>query len=162
MFGQTGALGSVDGVPASALVFLRALDQHRHKLLTDSGLTLSELRFLARVAEQHQTAPTVLASSLNLTTGAVTAISDRLVERDLIRRVTHPSDRRAVVLELTRSGELLMAEIYDDFRGRVAAVAGQLTRDDADMLTGMLYKLAGSFGYELEDGLAGSQTAHPL
>ncbi|MEA9987246.1 MarR family transcriptional regulator [Subtercola sp. RTI3] len=79
---------------------------------------MSELRFLSRIAEQREAAPTILAASMNLTTGAVTAISDRLVERNLIHRVAHPSDRRGVFLELTDSGEDIMAGIYDDFRGR--------------------------------------------
>jgi DNA-binding MarR family transcriptional regulator len=42
-----------------------------------------------------------LAAEAGLTTGAVTAVIDRLVEKGYLRRVADPTDRRRVMVELT-------------------------------------------------------------
>ncbi|GAA0993095.1 MarR family winged helix-turn-helix transcriptional regulator [Subtercola frigoramans] len=158
MFGQTGPIQAVDGLPAATLVLLRALDKMRSRFASERELTLSELRVLSRIAEARQASPKMLAGSMNLTTGAVTAISDRLVERDLIVRVAHPSDRRAIFLELTPAGEAVMAGVYDDYRGAITAVADTMTGEETELLEGLLLRLATSLGYPLEDGLAGAQS----
>jgi DNA-binding MarR family transcriptional regulator len=44
------------------------------------------------------------ADRVGLSTRSVTALVDRLIEHDLARRTPHPSDRRAVVIELTPAG----------------------------------------------------------
>jgi DNA-binding MarR family transcriptional regulator len=53
-----------------------------------------------------------LARDLRLSTGAVTAIVDRLERAGYARRVTDPEDRRRVLIELTPSVHRLSAEIY--------------------------------------------------
>jgi DNA-binding MarR family transcriptional regulator len=102
---------------------MRALDSNRHRIAKQSGVTGSELRALSRVAEAGGITPKDLADSLEMTTGAVTAISNRLVRSGLLRRVDHPSDRRSVFLELTPSGDDLMQSIYVEFDEALAASA---------------------------------------
>jgi DNA-binding MarR family transcriptional regulator len=53
-----------------------------------------------------------LARDLRLSTGAVTAIVDRLERAGYARRVADPEDRRRVLIELTPSVHRLSAEIY--------------------------------------------------
>jgi DNA-binding MarR family transcriptional regulator len=53
-----------------------------------------------------------LARDLRLSTGAVTAIVDRLERAGYARRVADPEDRRRVLIELTPSVQRMSAEIY--------------------------------------------------
>lgn len=123
MYKKFGPTHTLDGFPAAALALLRALDSNRHRIAKQSGVTGSELRALSRVAEAGGITPKELADSLEMTTGAVTAIANRLVESGLLLRVSHPSDRRSILLELTPSGDELMRSIYVEFDEALAASA---------------------------------------
>ncbi|MEI3612707.1 MarR family winged helix-turn-helix transcriptional regulator [Pseudogracilibacillus sp. SO30301A] len=47
-----------------------------------------------------------LAERLGITKGAVTQLIDRLEKKELVSRTSHPSDSRAVLISLTKKGEL--------------------------------------------------------
>lgn len=53
-----------------------------------------------------------VGKAFGVTLPAVTHIVDRLEEKDFLRRADDPVDRRAYVLELTRAGRALVAELH--------------------------------------------------
>jgi DNA-binding MarR family transcriptional regulator len=53
-----------------------------------------------------------LATAAHLTSGAVTAVLDRLEEAGLVRRVRDPGDRRRVLVEVTPELAAVSAPIY--------------------------------------------------
>ena len=53
-----------------------------------------------------------IGKAFGVTMPAVTHIVDRLEEKDFLRRVDDPVDRRAYVLELTRAGRALVQELH--------------------------------------------------
>jgi DNA-binding MarR family transcriptional regulator len=61
-----------------------------------------------------------LARELGLTTGAVTALIDRMAAAGYVRRVPDPSDRRRVLVELTplskEVSQLIYGPVAQDFR----------------------------------------------
>ena len=67
---------------------------------------------------------------MEMTTGAVTAISTRLVDAALMRRVDHPNDRRSLLLELTPSGDEVMKQIYREFDAALAVVTKDIAEAD--------------------------------
>lgn len=115
MYEKIGEAHTLNGFPAATLILIRALDSNRHRIAIQAGVTGSELRAMARVAEAGSLTPKQLAESMEMTTGAVTAISTRLVKAKLMHRVDHPSDRRSLFLELTPAANRLMEEIYRKF-----------------------------------------------
>jgi DNA-binding MarR family transcriptional regulator len=60
-----------------------------------------------------------LAEEAGLSTGAVTAVIDRLVAKDYVRRVPDPADRRRVMVEITE----LLEERAGRFYGPLAAAS---------------------------------------
>jgi DNA-binding MarR family transcriptional regulator len=61
----------------------------------------------------------------------VTALVDRLIKRKLVRRVSHETDRRVVLVEMTKTGNAASwAQIQYVVRGASAASAA-LTGQDA-------------------------------
>ncbi|MEC5169863.1 MarR family transcriptional regulator [Glaciihabitans sp. GrIS 2.15] len=130
MYEKFGSAHSLDGFPAAALIFMRALDSNRHRIAKEAGVTGSELRALSRVAEAGSITPKELADSMEMTTGAVTAISTRLVDATLMRRVDHPNDRRSLLLELTPSGDEVMKQIYREFDAALAVVTKDIAEAD--------------------------------
>jgi DNA-binding MarR family transcriptional regulator len=68
------------------------------------GLSAGELLALAHLSIDGPLGPTELTHRLHMTTGAMTAMLDRLAERDYIVREPHASDRRRIMVRLTKSG----------------------------------------------------------
>lgn len=155
MYGLGNSGRTLDGLSASALVFLRAMDRNRNRVATETGLTGSELRAVARVAEAGSITPKLLAVSMEMTTGAVTAISNRLVALQLLTRVAHPHDRRSLLLELTPAAELITQKIYDDFQALIARAARDLSRDDQVRLGTLLTSMAASIDADADLSLVG-------
>lgn len=111
----------LDGFPAVAVRFVLALERNRELIASDHGLSASELRAMFYVGEFLSVTPKRLADHLEMTTGAITAISGRLVDIGLLHRVAHPNDRRSIYLQLTPRGDALMSQIHDEFRAMIAA-----------------------------------------
>ena len=70
-----------------------------------------------------------LASESGLTTGAVTAVLDRLEQAGYVRRVRDEQDRRRVLVELTPEGHALGGEIYRPLADMARAVLETYTED---------------------------------
>ncbi|TFC30527.1 MarR family transcriptional regulator [Cryobacterium sp. TMT2-18-3] len=157
MFKENGSVQVLEGVAAAVVVLLRALDKTRAGMAAKDGFTGSEIRVLFRISEAGRVTPKILAGSTDLSMGAVTAISDRLVARDVVRRVANPDDRRSLFLELTATGETLMDSIYGDFRARIAEAQRKMSSPEQELLEAQLLNIAAALGYDLEEGLAGTQ-----
>ena len=69
------------------------------QVAADLGLTLSEMMALDHLYISGPSTPGALAQRTRLSSGAVTALLDRLEGRGFVRRVPHPQDRRSVMVE---------------------------------------------------------------
>lgn len=107
--------------------FVRALERNRELIALDHGVSASELAALFHIGEVAKTTPKELAGHLRMTTGAITAISSRLVTAGLIQRIDHPRDRRSLYLALTPKGHDVMSQIHGEFKSMIAASTAGLT-----------------------------------
>lgn len=133
---------TLEGFPAAAAEFVSALDANRRRIAEDAGLNATELRAIFHIARTVSITPKSLAAYLGMTTGAVTAISRRLVELGLLHRIDHPEDRRSLYLELTAHGHEVMAAIHSDFTTMVAESTSSLTPEQLDEFTAALRSVA--------------------
>jgi DNA-binding MarR family transcriptional regulator len=86
------------------------------------------------VVERHgQITAGDLAAEVGLTTGAVTAMVDRLVAAGLLERKGDPSDRRKVLIQLTAGAKTLADEIYGEMARTTSPYFDALA--DRDILT---------------------------
>jgi DNA-binding MarR family transcriptional regulator len=90
--------------------------------------------------------PSDLASTLMVTTGAMTNVLDRLEEAALIRRVRNPADRRSVIVEATDAGVALWYAAVNELGEQEAAVVSTLTMPEQRQLNALLRKLLAGFG----------------
>jgi len=141
VYGLIGPALSLEGVPAAAVLFLRALDSNRRRIAAEAQLSGSELRALSRIAETGSMTPRQLADAIEMTTGAITAIADGLVARDLVTRVAHPSDRRSLYLELTPAANELMSRIYQEFSGAITGALHGISEADRAQLESLLTRV---------------------
>ena len=89
-----------------------ALSSLRAALARDVGISVPELLALENLDSDGGLGPSELARRLQLSTGAVTALVDRLVAGGHAARAAHPSDRRRVVVtRTTKASEELDGEV---------------------------------------------------
>ncbi|MCH8560731.1 MULTISPECIES: MarR family winged helix-turn-helix transcriptional regulator [unclassified Nesterenkonia] len=134
------------GFPNAAIHLLRALEEERQRLAEAHSLSTTDLRGLFRIAESGDLTPKELAGHLALTGGAVTGISRRLVAAGLLRRVTHPEDRRSVRLQLTSEGHRTISAIHADFIAMVARATHGLSQEDVKTANDVLWRVTGALG----------------
>lgn len=113
------------GEPAFAAA-LHQLDVEHRRLRTafadHLGLAHNEYDAFIHIAEAGATTPKELSATLRFTTGATTAMIDRLENMDLVRRTPNPVDRRSVLLEPTPHGSTEAAWVIENYI-RLAEVA---------------------------------------
>lgn len=116
---------------------LRQLETAQRHLRTavahDVGIGISELSALEALAESPGLTPKWLGLELSLTTGAVTALLDRLAKAGHLDRVSNPQDRRSVLLRLTDSGTALLAAVdarYDAVSVEVLRASPRLGEEE--------------------------------
>jgi DNA-binding MarR family transcriptional regulator len=80
-----------------------------------AGLNRTDMRCLDIVGRDGPITAGDLAAAARLTSGAVTAVLDRLEARGLVRRTRDSDDRRRVFLETTPEMERLSAEAFEGF-----------------------------------------------
>lgn len=131
------------GQIARALFHLDLGHRHiRHQFATELGVNLTELSALILINSLIDATPKKLADALDLTTGSVTSVLDRLEEHGLTLRERHPSDRRSVVLRLTAEGRRSMNWILTDYRQAIAASLPSSAGVDTCELISALHRLA--------------------
>ena len=133
---------TLTGFAAAAAAFVSAVDGNRQRIAQDAGLTRTELRALFRVAQLVSVTPKELAEYLSMTTGAITAISRRLVDIGLFTRVDHPADRRSLHLKLTERGHDVMQGIHRDFNAMLTASTSGLDAAQLEAFSTALFSVA--------------------
>ena len=75
-----------------------------------------------------------LASEAGLTSGAVTAVLDRLARAGYVQRIADPGDRRKVLVELTHKAHDATVELYGPMIESWDRVGGRFSDDDLRLL----------------------------
>ena len=94
----------------------------RIRLAEKLGIGTIDINAMAFVGEVDGMTPKALGSLLNITTGSVTAMVDRLESKGFMFRKPHPTDRRSVLLHLSPAGTHAMQWATEHFAEAAAAV----------------------------------------
>jgi DNA-binding MarR family transcriptional regulator len=100
-------------------------------LLEELGITYPQYLTLLVLWEKGSIRLGEIADALNLASHAVSPIIDRLEQAGLARRINDPEDARAVIVELTKSGQNLKSSggsIRDVVRKKTAMKTSEITR----------------------------------
>ena len=97
-------------------------------------MTIPQIRSLALLERMGPLRMGSIAFHLDRALSATTTVIDRLVEKGLVDRVADPSDRRAVVCELTETGQQQMAQFWRVGRERIQTVADVLEDEELELV----------------------------
>lgn len=121
----------------------------RHNSLRDpflakveaQGMTPSQLHSLVWIGTDKALSMKVLAQRVGVTEKTITGVVDRLERDGLVQRVREPSDRRVVLVELTKEGQRTYRELDRSIRDQFKAFLGLLDAEDRQALFTILDKL---------------------
>ena len=121
------------------------LDRARVHAFERSGLAgrlFDALAVLRRRGGTYGHGPKTLVQQTMVSSGTMTNRIDRMVERDLVRRLTDPNDGRGVLVEMTAQGQTLVDAAMTRLADAEERLIGGLPRAERDRLAALLRKLA--------------------
>lgn len=116
---------------AQALARFRDADAQMHqRVRATTSLGENELRILqlllARTRDGNEVKPSEISRHLGISSASTTALLDRLERQGSVERVSHPTDRRSILIAPTARAEREVADLIDAFDERVAAAVERL------------------------------------
>lgn len=156
---------SIDQLLSTATAFFRSLEALRSLNAAIEGVTSTEFRALARVVDFGNTTPKKLASSMGLSTGTITAVTDRLVAKALLERVANEADRRSVLLTPTQDAKDMLARVYARYRQLWVDTLESTPTPDVDALLKLLGSVTARFesaALAPDNSVAGESASVPI
>jgi DNA-binding MarR family transcriptional regulator len=137
-----------EGICDRISVIQRRLMLRHKRSLNQHGITWRDWQVLTNLMLGGDTprSPGDLASTLMVTTGAMTNVLDRLEEAGLTRRLRNPDDRRSVIVEATEDGVALWYAAVNELGAQEAGVVSVLSAAEQRQLNGLLRKVLAGFG----------------
>jgi DNA-binding MarR family transcriptional regulator len=113
----------------------RATDAVDELLAEIMGINRTDARCMDILDQHGSMSAGDLAQESRLTTGAITAVIDRLERAGLARRVPDPSDRRRVLVEPTKKAFELATELMvEPMRAQYVPMAERYSDDDLRLI----------------------------
>ena len=120
---------------------VRQLREKSVETLAPWDITPAHLRAL-RVLNRHGTMRlSAISDHLHIAPRTATEVVDALEDRDLVRRLADPGDRRATLVEVTEHGAEVLAEIRATRGPEAGRVFARLSPADRAELASILSKL---------------------
>ncbi len=101
------------------------------------------------------------ASEAGISKSTLTGVVSTLEARRLVRRRTHPSDGRRVLLDLTPKARALMTELFPKLNAQETAVLSVLSPTERDVLTTALRKVIINLEAEPGNAPPAGMPGHP-
>jgi DNA-binding MarR family transcriptional regulator len=116
--------------PLALLIALRryGLENDRFDLAVARAhnVSMAEMKAIDHIQAEGELTPRELGERLSLTSGAVTAVIDRLERSGWVARGPHPTDRRSVVVRMTEQSMEAGAHIYVPYSDALARLVAGL------------------------------------
>jgi len=112
-------------------------ERHIHSL----GLGFSDFAVLEALLHKGPTPINTIGDLVHLTSGSITAAIDRLEQKSLVSRCSHPGDRRARIVHLTEEGRKLIECAFGDHAAAMEAATSGLSAAERAEAVVLLKKL---------------------
>jgi DNA-binding MarR family transcriptional regulator len=100
----------------------------RYLFASEMGVSPAEFNLLMQLGERDELTPKALARELNLTTGAMTAMLDRLESASLVERRPNPNDRRSLFIHLSKKGNAERERVYARYFAAITRAVSESDR----------------------------------
>lgn len=91
---------------------------------------MPQFRALGEIERQPGCSLSDVAEAMGLALPAASKCVDALVQRKLVKRATHATDRRRVILAVTEQGQAVRQAVFDQARGYLARHLAKLSAEE--------------------------------
>ena len=144
---------------------LRATELYERSLAQSAGLTPAQLRVL-QIVEAHPPAgitPTALAKKGGVTQATVTALVDKLVQREMVQRLRSETDRRQTDVVIPETGQRAVDTAPDALQQQFVRAFAKLRDWEQAQLVASLERVAAMLnadGFDASPVLATGDIRH--
>ncbi|MEI7256755.1 MarR family transcriptional regulator [Dickeya dadantii] len=129
--------------PLGLLIHL--VNQFKDNLLNDyfadSDITAPQFKVLMSIYKGF-TSPVEVSKNVMMDGGALSRMIERMVKRELLLRLPHPSDKRQVILALTEKGLAILQQFErEGIRIVLSQTTARLTYQEVEQLMQLLIKM---------------------
>jgi DNA-binding MarR family transcriptional regulator len=117
------------------------LNQDAEQGMAKSGLTLARAGLLWEVFHRGPVTQRVLSEALKVSSRNITGLVDGLVETGFVTREPHPTDRRAILVTLTETGQTTTTQMIQAQQEFATTLFGDLGDDELATLVAGLDKV---------------------
>lgn len=119
----------------------KAIEEVDRKSIGQTGLNVTDFMILEALLHKGPLAINTIGEKILLTSGSMTAATNRLVKRGLIERIQDPADGRRCYLHLTKAGLKLIRTAYRIHSERLTELFGCLNTQECDEFLRLLKKV---------------------
>jgi DNA-binding MarR family transcriptional regulator len=105
------------------------------------GINVTDMKCLDIITLKGSTSPSQLAELTGLSTGATTALIDRLEKRKLIVRHRNPKDRRGTIITLTKEAVRKLPPLFESMAKAMEVLASSYSEKELALLLDYFGKL---------------------
>lgn len=98
------------------------------------GVNVTDMKCLDLMMLKGSASPSQLAALTGLSTGATTAMIDRLERARLVERHRHPKDRRGMIVVLTNDARKTLPHLFASMAGAMDALVSSYSRKELELL----------------------------
>jgi DNA-binding MarR family transcriptional regulator len=131
-----------DEVMSALRLAVLAVERSRRATAAELNIGISEMAALGHLHHDGALTPSDLGNRLNLSSGTMTALVDRLEETGLARRTPNPEDRRSHLIEITDDGSTKTRAVFKRFNSAGAGTLKRTTAEQRAWLVEILESLA--------------------
>ncbi|PKL87297.1 MAG: MarR family transcriptional regulator [Ignavibacteriae bacterium HGW-Ignavibacteriae-2] len=117
------------------------LNKTNSKIIKQLGLTQPQFSVIETLGNLGPMKIGRLNSNMLYNGGNMTIVLDQLENSKLIRRINSPTDRRAIIIELTEDGQKLFNGMYPNHASHIGKMMGRLSENEQSELNNLLKKL---------------------
>lgn len=134
-----------DGLIASIKKETRAATLFVHTISEITGMHPTDIKCLDFLSEVSSATAGDLAKITGLTTGAITAVIDRLVNAGFVKREADPGDRRKTTVRLIEGTPSKIELVHDFFKNQIPFLLSNYTTNEIKLITDWNTKIASLF-----------------
>ena len=112
----------------------------RNAVANRLGVHVTDMECLGLLFHKGIATPTELSKHTSLTTGATTAMLDRLERANLVIRKANPNDRRGVLIEINKAGAKKVAPLFAQSRTEQDKLVASYSPEELQLLTDFFVK----------------------
>ena len=129
---------TIHGVSMALRQLVLGWDRYRESVADQLAVGTSEVVALGYLFQEGPLTPRELGLRLNLTSGSITALVDRLENSGFVARSQHPDDRRSLLATVTPAGRHAMQYFYEQLDTMVGDTLEQYPDLPLETLSGLV------------------------